>query len=260
MNIYIYIYVYMFLCITLSANNNSTLNASLSNVGIEIKDDSYTEFTGAFSTATIIKKKFNGENAWSMTPTNGFPNQQATTYFVDCVALFNGSILTTSWIGASSSYKIKRSVFFLTKKDIEELNDNECLNKLLLLKPCKYRYIDDNKNFDALQKVYGFIAEEVKQVLPEAVDDITDQLIPHIYKLGTVENDILSIQKDLEIQIEYTIYLNGGEDLENATKEEIIAVEKTEDCTSRIPKTYEGLKDVFAYGKIEKNFNSLKKE
>ena len=58
---------------------------------------------------------------------------------------------------------IKRSVFFLTNNDIEELNDNECLNKLLLLKPCKYRYIDDNKNFDALQKVFGFIAEEVKK-------------------------------------------------------------------------------------------------
>ena len=28
------------------------------------------------------------------------------------------------------------------KKDIEELNDHECSNKLLLLKPCKCRYID----------------------------------------------------------------------------------------------------------------------
>ena len=28
--------------------------------------------------------------------------------------------------------------------------------------------------------VYGFIAEEVKQVLPEAIDDTTEQLIPDI--------------------------------------------------------------------------------
>ena len=128
-----------------------------------------------------------------------------------------------SSVGSSTSYKIK--------KDIEELNDNECLNQLLLLKPCKYGYIDDNKNFDAVKKVYGFIAEEVKQVLPQAVDDTTDQLIPNIYKLGNIENDILTIEKELEIDIEYTIYFKNGEDLENATKEEIIAVEKTEDCT-----------------------------
>jgi hypothetical protein len=42
--------------------------------------------------------------------------------------------------GSSNSYKIK--------KDIEEFNDNECLNKLVLLKPCRYRYTDENKNFD----------------------------------------------------------------------------------------------------------------
>ena len=66
-----------------------------------------------------------------------------------------------SSVGSSTSYKIK--------KDIEELNDNECLNQLLLLKPCKYRYIDDNKNFDAVKKVYGLIAEEVKEVAPDSV-------------------------------------------------------------------------------------------
>jgi hypothetical protein len=48
------------------------------------------------------------------------------------------------------------------------------LYKLLLLKPCKYRCIVDDKNFDPVKKVYGFIAEEVKQVLPGAVDETTE--------------------------------------------------------------------------------------
>ncbi len=99
------------------------------------------------------------------------PTNQSVNHFIDCVTFVNGSILTTSWIGSSSSYTIK--------KDIEELND-ESLNKLLLLKPCKYRYIDDYKNFDPVKMVYGFIAEEVKQVLPGAIDDTTEQLIPNI--------------------------------------------------------------------------------
>ena len=111
-----------------------------------------------------------------------------------------------------------------------------------------------------VKKVYGFIAEEVKWFLPEAVDDTTDQLIPNIYKLGKVENDILTIEKEVEIDVEYTIYVKNGDDLESATKEEIKAVEKIENYTSRINKTYERLKDVFVYGRIEKKFNSLKKE
>ncbi len=77
----------------------------------------------------------------------------ASTNFVDLVCKFNGSTWTTSWIGASSSIKIKQ--------DIEELDDAECLNKLLQLRPVKYRYIDITKNFDATKKVYGFLAEEV---------------------------------------------------------------------------------------------------
>jgi hypothetical protein len=111
-----------------------------------------------------------------------------------------------------------------------------------------------------VKKVYGFIAEEVKGFLPEAVDDTTDQLIPNIYKLGKVENDILTIEKEVEIDVEYTIYVKNGDDLESATKEEIKAVEKIENYTYRINKTYERLKDVFVYGRIEKKFNSLKKE
>ena len=37
------------------AEAEKALNASLSNVRIEIKDDSYTEFSGGLSTASIVK-------------------------------------------------------------------------------------------------------------------------------------------------------------------------------------------------------------
>ena len=53
------------------AEAEKALNASLSNVRIEIKDDSYTEFSGGLSTASIVKRYFNGENAWNMTSTTG---------------------------------------------------------------------------------------------------------------------------------------------------------------------------------------------
>ena len=45
--------------------------------------------------------------AWNATSAIGIPQQQANATFSDCVALFNGSILASSWTGSSSSYKNK---------------------------------------------------------------------------------------------------------------------------------------------------------
>ncbi len=167
------------------------------------------------------------------------------TYFGDLVCKFNGSTWTTSWIGASSSAKIK--------KDIQDLDDNECLNKLLALRPVKYRYIDITKNFDPIKSVYGFIAEEVKTVLPEAVNDKEKELIPNIYIMGSVENDILTIEKELEIDVEYTCYLES----------ETIKIKVLQDLSNnnyQINKTYEIKTDIFVYGKVDDNFHILKKE
>ena len=77
-----------------------------------------------YNTGNIVRRYFNGDTAWevnySQVSSIGTPLSQTTSSSTDCVAKFNGSILTTRWAGSSSSYKIK--------KDIEELNDNECLN------------------------------------------------------------------------------------------------------------------------------------
>ena len=156
----------------------------------------------------------------------------------------------------------------MVMKKFAPIDDNEALTKLLLLKPCKYRYIDDMKNFDATKKVYGFIAEEVKEILPEAIDDTTDQLIPNIYKLAKIENDTLTIDNELEIDIEYTIYIKNEDNIrvedsikhESFTKEEIKIIEKIDDNQYKINKSYNEVKEVFVYGKKEKNFNVLKKE
>ena len=132
----------------------------------------------------------------------GFQNNNLLYYnhgnWTDLCCKINGTLWGTSWIGASSSIKIK--------KDIEDLDDSECLKKCLELRPVKYRYIDEEKNkIDG--KVYGFIAEECKEVLPEMVDTNNKSLIPNIYEYGIVVGDILTIEKDLELNIEYISYI-----------------------------------------------------
>ena len=196
----------------------------------------YTEFYGTSATST---NNF-------IYAGNGFAYfTSSSTYFTDLVCKFNGSTWTTSWIGASSSAKIKQ--------DIEELDDAECLNKLLQLRPVKYRYIDITKNFHETKKVYGFIAEEVKSVFPEAVNDKEKELIPNIYLMASAEGDILTIAKELELNIEYTCYLSDK-------TEKIIVLEDLGDGDYKINKTYETKIDIFVYGKIDDQFHILKKE
>ena len=205
--------------------------------------NSYTELWGTGSTSTGTTRYFN----------SGGGLYSTTAYFSDCALRVNGSILGTSWFGSQSSIKIK--------KDVEYLDDTECLNKLLLLQPKKYRYIDESKNFDPNKKVYGFIAEEVKEVLPEAVDDTTPSLIPNIYLMGSVSVNILTLEKELELNIEYTCYIEGEDDDEgNPTAKEIKIkiLEKLNENTYKIDAEING--KIFVYGKTEERFNSLKKE
>jgi hypothetical protein len=72
------------------------------------------------------------------------------------------------------------------KKNIQELDHALSLEKLRLLQPCSYQYIDKIRNnshsFD------GFISQEVISVIPEAIHFIHDT-IPNIYQVGTYKCD-----------------------------------------------------------------------
>jgi hypothetical protein len=68
------------------------------------------------------------------------------------------------------------------KKDIEDINDDTALNRVLLIQPKIYNYIDEERN-KGFGKVYGFIAQQIREVIPEAVPIIeTTTPIPNIYK------------------------------------------------------------------------------
>jgi len=72
------------------------------------------------------------------------------------------------------------------KKDIEDINDDTALNKLLLIRPTTYNYIDEERN-KGFGKVYGFIAQQIKEIIPEAVP-IIQYIIPNIYKSCLINN------------------------------------------------------------------------
>ena len=70
------------------------------------------------------------------------------------------------------------------KKNIVDVNDASALETIRLIKPKRYDYLD-TKGKDTEDTVWGFIAQEVREVLPYATDVITD-FIPNIMTWANV--------------------------------------------------------------------------
>ena len=176
-------------------------------------------------------------------------NLTRTTTTFNVVTKHNGAIWSTNYFVASSDRDIKTN--------IEELVDSECLEKILLLKPSKYNYIDKRKN--GLNKVYGYIAQEVKEVFEEAVR-YKSEYIPNGYVMCDVSNGIFSIN---EKPLTYTLILEVGKKIKlyNESDEEVKAeiTEVINENTFKIDIETDKPK-LFLYGILKENFNVLNKE
>jgi hypothetical protein len=69
------------------------------------------------------------------------------------------------------------------KNNIQTINDNQALLDFRQLNPCTYSYVDKNQRGN--KTVYGFIAQEVEEVLPYACRT-QSETIPNVYGFATV--------------------------------------------------------------------------
>ena len=72
------------------------------------------------------------------------------------------------------------------KSNVVDINDTTALDQVRLLKPKYYGYVDKIKKGSS--SVIGFIAQEVKEVIPRAVD-VADGEIPNIYEMATISSN-----------------------------------------------------------------------
>jgi len=128
---------------------------------------------------------------------------RSTTQFD--MAYFNASVFCCYGPVNLSDRRIKR--------DIVEINDETALNMILQVQPTTYYYRDETRN-RGNGKVYGFIAQQIKEVIPDAVHTTKD-IIANIYKTCLVYNKreiYYSIPKDVAIDTEVHILdKEGGE-------------------------------------------------
>lgn len=152
------------------------------------------------------------------------------------------------------------------KTNIQTIDDASALDKLRLLNPCTYEYID--KKTMGPYNVEGFIAQEVKEVLPYAVDEL-ERSIPNIFQEGSYKRDasgnkVLIINDydtaNLEVDASGNIhpillYKANGSKLSYVTVTKIVSSTSLKlDTTEKAPQ------DFFVYGQYVKDFNVLKKD
>ena len=106
----------------------------------------------------------------------------AYTSLSNVTARIGGSLWVYSWIASSSDVRIK--------EDIQDINDDSALQMILAIEPKTYKYIDKVAKGD--KKVYGFIAQQIKEVLPDAVGNQPDY-IPNIMLLADYDNEIITL-------------------------------------------------------------------
>ena len=91
------------------------------------------------------------------------------------------------------------------KKDIQDIDDEGALQKILAIEPKTYKYIDHVER--GKNKVYGFISQQVRDVIPEATTQ-TKKYIPNIYKYCPYFGNTIVLPKDFDISTITTTY-NG---------------------------------------------------
>jgi hypothetical protein len=150
-----------------------------------------------------------------------------------------------------------------TKTNIIEMDDAISLNKIRALHPRSFEYIDKKQN--GFNKINGFIAQEVLDVIPEAITYV-QKYIPNIYKFGNCKldsagNQLLYISRFDMDKLEYDssgniypcIQLYDDKDKVFNAKIEDILFSRCFQISSdeKIPET------VFVYGQKVENFLNI---
>jgi hypothetical protein len=147
-----------------------------------------------------------------------------SSIFATGTIITNGFFVSTSGAANSSDERIK--------KDIIDIDDGDALQTLRQLKPKKYKYKDTVKR--GTEPVWGFIAQEVRDVLPYATFERKD-FIPNIYELADVsDSNVITFTtfntSTLSSNVDTTIKLYGIDDKEH----EATIVEVIDDHTIRV--------------------------
>ena len=150
------------------------------------------------------------------------------------------------------------------KKNITDINDSSALDKIRLLEPKIYNYIDEKDR--GTSNVYGFIAQEVANVLPYAVT-ISEGDIPNILTNSNVS--VTSDSKVLELRLDTTVegltlsntsIINIITDKDKDLKCNVLSFSESNVITIENTDEFSNVTNAFIKGEQISDFNHLNKD
>ena len=191
----------------------------------------------------------------------GISGMSANTTAWGISANFDGGGVTAHVYYAG--YSIQFQSDSRIKKEIKEIDDGEALEKLRRLKPSVYKYKEPIFSHRTSEKVYGFIAQEVAEVLPYAVRKgqtvAQHNHIPNIMSVCVVQTEMITPEEyerlsDKE-QAEYHLLEDNAGDVseeeENRYARQLFTIEETYDMNKPIDEENTGA----GYKVSEETFN-----
>ena len=141
------------------------------------------------------------------------------------------------------------------KSNIVDIHDTTALDQLRQLQPKYYEYVD--KVGKGSSTVIGFIAQEVKEVVPQAVS-VANGDIPNIYETANVSANTITFTNfhtsDLDATSNTLVVYEEG-----TTRKDLTIVEVIDEHTIRVDTEVPG-EDVFVYGQVVEDFHHLNKD
>ena len=180
----------------------------------------------------------------------GVGGQANTSYngiFGNVTAKFSGAVWCTDYVIVSSDIRIK--------EDIHDILDDTALQSILSIEPKTYKYIDKLEKGD--KKVYGFIAQQIKDVIPEAVS-IQASYIPNIYLVADYIEGVITLSSQ---PTKVVIKVNDKIKCYDKDNKEILVevIEVIDDLTFRIKEIEYTDTKIFVYGTFVDDFHTLDK-
>jgi len=211
--------------------------ASNGNIGIGTNNPGFRlEVTGSTSAGYISVRYLD----ITTVGTSGGPHDSVC-------AKFNGGVWATLYFMVSSDSRIK--------EDIQDINDDNALQSILSIEPKTYKYVDKLERGD--KKVYGFMAQQIREVIPEAVK-IEKSYIPNIYLVADYSNNVITLpSQPTKVIVKVDDKIKCYDKDNNEIIVEVIEV--IDDLTFRIKDIEYSDTKIFVYGTEVDDFHILDK-
>jgi len=140
------------------------------------------------------------------------------------------------------------------KTAINDIIDDTALRKILAIEPKTYKYIDTIKRGNNV--VYGFIAQQIREIIPEAVS-LEKEVIPNIFKICKCENDEITLDNNI---ISSNLSINDKIDIyDNNNNKKQYTIKNILDNKIKINESINS-SNCFVYGKEVNDFHTINKD